>query len=156
MIALKNVLVTTDFSEASAAAVEHGCTLAAAFGASLHLLHVVTEPLHEIWGGYAAGADFLDIVAQLQADARKRLAQLTSEEEERSGRVVVTTAWGDPNEEILAYARRHAIDLIVCGTHGRRGWDRVLTGSVAERIVRLAPCPVLTVRPVCERTVAAA
>jgi nucleotide-binding universal stress UspA family protein len=58
---------------------------------------------------------------------------------------VVATAWGDPSDEVLKYADCHDIDLVVCGTHGRRGWNHFMMGSVAERIVRLARCPVLTV-----------
>jgi nucleotide-binding universal stress UspA family protein len=55
------------------------------------------------------------------------------------------TVWGDPATEILKYARDHGIDLIICGTHGRSGFDRFALGSVAEAVVRKAPCPVLTV-----------
>lgn len=145
MIALKNVLVATDFSDCSQAAVEQARALAEPFSASLHLLHVVTDPLHEVWACYAPGADFLSLVEKLQADARKRLALLASRDEVTGGRVVLAAAWGDPGDEILKYARGHNIDLIVCGTHGRRGWDHLVMGSVAERVVRTAPCPVLTV-----------
>ena len=154
MITLKNILVPIDFNEASNAAVEHGRALAASFDASLHLLHVVTEPFHETWAGYAPGAGFLDVVDRRQAEAQKRLERLIPQTELGNGRIVVATTWGDPSDEVLKYARNHSIDLIVCGTHGRRGWDHVMMGSVAERIVRLAPCPVLTVRAV-ERAVAA-
>ena len=111
----------------------------------MHLLHVVTDPLHEVWACYAPGADFLSLVEKLQADARKRLALMASPDEVASGRVVLAAAWGDPGDEILKYARAHNVDLIVCGTHGRRGWDHLVMGSVAERVVRTAPCPVLTV-----------
>jgi nucleotide-binding universal stress UspA family protein len=145
MIALKNVLVATDFGDCSQAAVEQARALAEVFGASMHLLHVVTEPLHEVWACYAPGADFLPLVEQLQADAMKRLALLASPYEVTVGRVVLAASWGDPGDEVLKYARAHDVDLIVCGTHGRRGWDRVVMGSVAERVVRTAPCPVLTV-----------
>jgi nucleotide-binding universal stress UspA family protein len=148
MITLKNVLVATDFSECSQAAVEQAGAVAAAFDASLHVLHVVTEPLHEIWSGYVPAADFLRAVERLQAEARSRLGLTVSPEEIASGRVVVATAWGDPGDEILKYARTHDVDLIVCGTHGRRAWDHVVMGSVAERIVHLAPCPVLTTHAV--------
>jgi universal stress protein A len=154
VITLKSILVPTDFSEASSAAVEYGRALTVAFDASLHLLHVVTEPLHETWAGYAPGAEFLEAVDRLRAEAQKRLERLIPRAELGNGHIVVATAWGDPSDEVLKYARNHSIDVIVCGTHGRRGWDHVMMGSVAERIVRLAPCPVLTVHAV-ERAVAA-
>jgi nucleotide-binding universal stress UspA family protein len=144
MIALKHILVATDFSECSDAAVEQGRALAAAFDASLHLLHIVTAPLHEVWACYAPGAEFLTVVRDLEVEARRRLEELAASGDLRRDRVVVQTAWGDPSDEILQYAREHQVDLIVCGTHGRRGWDHVVMGSVAERVVRLAPCPVLT------------
>jgi nucleotide-binding universal stress UspA family protein len=145
MIALERILVATDFSECSEAAVEQGRALAGAFDASLHLLHIVTAPLHEAWACYAPGAEFLTTVRDLEGEALERLQQLTNSEERRSGRVVEATAWGDPSDEILKYAREHQVDLIVCGTHGRSGWDHMVMGSVAELLVRLAPCPVLTV-----------
>jgi nucleotide-binding universal stress UspA family protein len=156
MIRLKNVLVATDFSESSQSAVEQARALAAAFDASLHVLHVVTEPVHEIWAGYIPGADFLGTVERLQAEARTRLDLMASREELASGRVVLATPWGRPSDEILKYARTHDIDLIVCGTHGRRGWDHVVMGSVAEQVVRLASCPVLTAQAVKGRLASAA
>ena len=143
MIALKHLLVATDFSECSEVAVEHGRALAAAFGASLHLLHVVTAPVQEPWAGYTPSAEFEHVVQRLEAEARQRLEQLATGLPK--DRVVLAVVWGNPADQILEYARAHHVDLIVCGTHGRRGWDHVLMGSVAERLVRLAPCPMLTV-----------
>jgi universal stress protein A len=145
MIALKRILVATDFTECSQAAVEQGRALAAAFDASLHLLHIVTAPLQEVWACYAPGVEFLTVVRDLEAEARRRLEGVAAAGTPCRDRVIVATTWGDPSDEILKYAREHQIDLIVCGTHGRRGWDHMVMGSVAERLVRLAPCPVLTV-----------
>ena len=145
MIALNNILVATDFSDTSHAAVDRARDLAAVFGARLHMFHVVTEPLHEVWACYAPGADFLNSVGRLQERARARMLGEMTLSEMSNGRVTLTSSWGDPSDEILKYAREHDIDMIVCGTHGRRGWDHALMGSVAERVVRLGPCPVLTV-----------
>ena len=119
--------------------------MAAAFQASLHVLHVVTEPLHEAWAGYASAADLLQTVDALKDQARDRLLAELSADQQSPVEMAVATAWGDPVDEIVKYARAHQIDMIVCGTHGRSGWDHVLMGSVAERIVRVAQCPVLTV-----------
>jgi nucleotide-binding universal stress UspA family protein len=145
MITLRNVLVATDFGSASCAALEEGRALASAFDASLHVLHVVSEPLEKVWAGYASAAAFIDTLDHLQAQAQKRLEAMVPKDELTAGRVVVAVAVGDPSDQILTYARDHSIDLIVCGTHGRLGLDHLLMGSVAERIVRLAPCAVLTV-----------
>ena len=156
MISLMNVLVGTDFSDCSQTALEHGRGLAAQFNVSLHVLHVVTEPLHEVWACYAPGAGFLESVERLELEARKRMEPLTQSAELGTDRVIIATAWGEPSEQILKYARTHRIDLIVCGTHGRRGWDHMVMGSVAERVVRFAPCPVLTVTASVGEIVAAA
>ena len=145
MIALTTVLVAMDFSEAAHAALARARALAARFDASLHVFYVVTEPLREPWSGYVPAAQFIETVERLEVDAQRRLSALLSLHEPSTCRVVVATAWGDPSEQILKYAEAHRVDLIVCGTHGRCGWNRVLMGSVAERVVRLARCPVLTV-----------
>ena len=145
MIALKHILVATDFSECSEAAVEQGRALAAAFDASLHLLHVAIAPLHEPWAGDAPGEKFVHIVRRLEAQGLQRLDRVATTTGLPKNRLVLATAWGNAADEILKYAREHHADLIVCGTHGRRNWDHLFMGSVAERVVRLAPCPVLTV-----------
>jgi nucleotide-binding universal stress UspA family protein len=139
------ILVATDFSEASGVALEEGRQLAATFSAKLYLLHVVAEPLREAWIGFTPGPQFVEWCERLEADARVRLERGVPQQDVADGRIVVATAWGDPADEILRYAASHDIDLIVCGTHGRRGWNHALMGSVAERVVRFAPCPVLTV-----------
>lgn len=146
MIGLKRVLVPTDFSQTSSAALQYGVELAATFGASLHVLHVITEPLHATWACYAPGASFLGVVERFKSDAREHLEFLVPAEDVAAGRVVLATAWGDATDQILKYASEHDVDLIVCGTHGRQGWDHIALGSVAETVVRRAPCPVLTVR----------
>jgi nucleotide-binding universal stress UspA family protein len=140
MITIKNILVATDFSDSARAALANGQALAHAFNASLHVLHVVTDPLHEPWSGFVPADSLMETVERRQTEVRHRLEKMVSE-----GRAVAATAWGDAADEILKYANAHRVDLIVCGTHGRRGWDHLVTGSVAQRVVRLAACPVLTV-----------
>ena len=155
MIALKDIVVAVDFSECSDAAIERARLLAEQFGARVHLLHVVDEPFHDMWANYAPGSDFMAVVADLEADATRRLDRI-AQNRLRSTLHVVATAWGDPCAKILEYAGRLNADLIVCGTHGRTGWDHVMMGSVAERLVRLAPCPVLTVHAAREIAASAA
>ncbi len=156
MITLKTILVATDLSETSQAAFEEGRSIAAKFDAELHVLHVVADPLRETWTGFTPGPELLGVLAQSQSDARARLERMAAIGNAASPRIVIAATWGDPADEILKYARSHDIDLIVCGTHGRRGWSRVVMGSVAERIVRLAGCPVMTVNAAPDRTPAAA
>jgi len=143
MIALKRVLVPTDFSEFSDAALKYGVALARSFGASIDLLHVVTASLPDPMRNSPAGV--MGEMHDFEATARKRLASLVSSEDPVASRVSVAAVYGDPTDEILRYAYANDVDLIVCGTHGLRGWNRLMMGSVAERLVRKSPCPVLTV-----------
>jgi nucleotide-binding universal stress UspA family protein len=143
MIRLKTILVPTDFSECSEAAVKYGYALAEAFGATLHLLNVVQDPYTVPWAAEGFAAPIGDLLADWQAHAKRRLADSVPA---GAPKTVVTTQVGSPHPEIVRYATRHEIDLIVLGTHGRGPLGHMLLGSVAERVVRTAPCPVLTVR----------
>ena len=146
MIRIKNVLVATDFSEPSTVALEYGREIARTYDATLHVIHV-TEDLR--WRFAADGTPTFPTGAQedFEAAARARLDAILNDEDRTQlrARAVVNTAVNTP-EAIVAYSKAEAIDVIVMGTHGRSGFTHVLLGSVAERVVRLAPCPVLTVR----------
>lgn len=144
MINLKTILVPTDFSECSDAALRYGRALASAFGATLHLLHVVQDPYTQPWAAEAFPAPLGDMLNEWQAQARDRLCKVIPEAERPT--TMVTTVVGSPALEIVRYASEQGIDLIVIGTHGRGPFGHMLLGSVAERVVRKAPCPVLTVR----------
>ena len=138
MILLKQVLVPTDFSRASEAALTYGRALAQRFGATLHLLHVVENDFLK-----ATPSDPRALVAGTKRTLNGRLT-----EEDLIGlhaRAVLEVS-DSPAETIAEYARQERIDLIVMGTHGRSAVAQLLVGSVAERVVRTAPCPVLTVR----------
>lgn len=144
MISLKTILVPSDFSECSEAAVRYGRALASAFQARLHLLHVVQDPYTQPWAAEAFPAPIGDLLEQWQTQAGNRLAAVVPESERAN--VVVATLIGSPFFEILRYAAEQSVDLIVIGTHGRGPIGHMLLGSVAEKVVRRAPCPVLTVR----------
>lgn len=144
MIRLKTILVPTDFSECSDAAVSYGYALAEAFGATLHLLNVVQDPYTLPWAAEGFAAPIGDLLADWEAQANRRLAE--SVPAAAASKTVVKTHVGSPHSEIVRYAAHHGIDLIVLGTHGRGPLSHMLLGSVAERVVRTAPCPVLTVR----------
>jgi nucleotide-binding universal stress UspA family protein len=144
MIKLKTILVPTDFSECSEAAVKYGLELARAFDAKLHLLHVVEDPYTMPWAAEGLGRTIDEWVEQSQSECRKRL--LESVPEGDRGRVVVACPITSPCDEIIGYATDENVDLIVMGTHGRGFVAHVLLGSVVERVIRRAPCPVLSVR----------
>ena len=144
MINVKRILVPSDFSECSDAALRYGLELARRFGAKLHLLHVVQDPATQPWAAEGFVLPLLEAVDQWQKDAKIRLENSIPAEDRANA--VVTCTIASPFQEILRYATDNDIDLIVMGTHGRGGVSHVLLGSIAERVVRRAPCPVLTVR----------
>jgi nucleotide-binding universal stress UspA family protein len=147
MDALKSVLVATDFGEASKVALRYGRDVAHAFGATLHVLHVVDDlAAHRgEWSG--AVMNLKAIQVETEEAARRQLSSLVSTEDRQTlhARTVVVTS-PSPAEAILDYAGDVAADILVVGTHGRGPLGRLMMGSVAERLVRTAPCPVLTVR----------
>lgn len=145
MIALKNILVATDFGEASEAALAYGRELARTFDSTLHVLNVADDVYVRL-GGDAYTAALPDLQKDIEAAARRQLdALLVGNDEKPAVKKAVITS-SAPAACIVQYARDLAIDLIVVGTHGRGAVAHLLMGSVAERVVRTAPCPVLTVR----------
>jgi nucleotide-binding universal stress UspA family protein len=146
MIALKRILVATDFSEPADAALAYGRAFARTFGATLYLLHVVDD-MYVRFGGDAYAAVLPELQEDVEREARQRLARITAEDALRSLTVeaVVITS-GATAHAIVDYAEKENVQLIVVGTHGRGGVAHLLMGSVAERVVRTAHCPVLSVR----------
>jgi universal stress protein A len=141
------ILVPTDFSAPSDAALATAKSLAVRFGASIHLIHVLQDPYAtaafaaEIHGYIPSG-----IKESWQAQAQTQLDEQLSAAERTQFRATTTVLFGPSAKSIVEYAHDHAMNLIVMGTHGRAGVAHLLIGSVAERVVRTAECPVLTVR----------
>jgi len=147
MIAINNILVATDFGEASDSALRYGRELAGRFGATLHVLHVAENMYVTTFGAETFAAVVPEMQQEIEAAARKRLDEALIDSDgsgPRTKAVVMTSS--SPAYAIVDYARDHAVDLIVMGTHGRGALAHLVMGSVAERVVRLASCPVLTVR----------
>lgn len=138
---LEHILVPTDFSGPSAAALRYARELAKAFNSSLHLLHVVHDPVTE-----AFGYPRTDFVSAWERNAAVSLRALLPEAEGATFRARWVTRIGRPVDEILRYVEEYEIDLVVMGTHGRGAIGHLLMGNVAERVVRRAGCPVLTIR----------
>jgi nucleotide-binding universal stress UspA family protein len=134
---ITRILVPTDFSRPSEQALAYARSLAQRFGASLHLLHVVNRPL--LAEGLAAEA-FIDESSDMVEVAQQRLRKQAPDA--ASANVV----FGYAAKSIVQHASQLGVDLIVMGSHGRTGIAHILLGSVAEAVVRTAPCPVLTVR----------
>ena len=145
-IDIKRILLPTDFSSNSATATKYACELATKFDAELHVLHALEVHLAST-PGFGIGLALPQYVPEPRAAAEKALAGVLDPQRVVGRKVVQTVVEGSPKVEIILYARTQAIDLIVMATHGRSGLAHVLIGSVAESVVRTAPCPVLTVRP---------
>lgn len=139
MIKLKRVLVATDFGAAADSALQYGRTLTRTFGGELHVLHVIDNLS-------VYGVILREEQQDLECMARSRTEALIDEEDRRElhARTTTTTS-NNPASIIVEYARAHAIDLIVMGTHGHGPIGHLFIGNVAEHVVRTAPCPVLTV-----------
>jgi universal stress protein A len=138
---ITRILVPTDFSRPSEQALDYASGLARQFGASLHLLHVVNRPL--LAEGLAAEAYISEapaIGSDMVRDAEERFRTLAPDA------ASTDVVFGYAAKTIVDYASRLGVDLIVMGSHGRTGIAHLMLGSVAEAVVRTAPCPVLTVR----------
>ncbi len=146
MVAIRRILVPTDFSDPAAAALRYGRALAEEFGSTLYLMHIVPEPYVYPWGTEVSTLPLVDLLAQSETQASERLKALADDTGALSGRIKTATAIGTPVDRILQYQADEGIDLIVMGTHGRGAVGHLLLGSVAERIVRRSPVPVLTVK----------
>ena len=136
MTGFTHVLHPTDFSEASLAACEKAVDLARQCGAKLTVLHVYANPLM---------AEGFAYVPDPRPELERMLGDVANEELPIA--VARELRVGAPAETIVEFAREHNCDLIVMGTHGRTGLSHLLMGSVAENVVRHAPCPVMVVRP---------
>lgn len=148
---ITRILVPTDFSVHSDRALHYATTLAGRFNATVEVLHVVEDPfVAGAWTPAAAAPNIPELLDDLVAAARGRLQDLQATAREEGVRftttVLTTVLSGRPADSITEYAAAEHFDLIVMGTHGRSGVSHALLGSVAERVVRAASCPVLTVR----------
>jgi nucleotide-binding universal stress UspA family protein len=141
MIPIRRILMPTDFSETSDAALTYAMSLAQVCSASVYLLHVIRD-----LGDTVGWEPPLSLLEEQQAVAREDLSRLV-ERQPREIQVQSMVRVGFPFVEIIRYAKELDVDLIVMGTHGRGPVAHMLMGSVAEKVVRKAPCPVLTVRP---------
>jgi len=147
MAIITRVLVATDFTESADAALRYGRELASEFGASLDLLHVAPDLAAGVMGLQGFSDDLGRIQTETEEAAGRQLRDLLTDEDRHqlSARAVVLTS-AKPAEAILRYARDERADLIVVGSHAHGPMAHLLLGSVADRVVRAAACPVLTVR----------
>ncbi|HSD89391.1 MAG TPA: universal stress protein [Kofleriaceae bacterium] len=141
----RSILVPTDMSEGAEEALDFACELAQKLGATVHLLNVIGIPtlgVPEL--GIGLTSTLVDTLVRENEEALEKLA-----DRKRAGALIgqVLLRTGDARDMICQTAKELGVDLVVMGTHGRRGVTRALLGSVTESVVRSAPCPVLTIRP---------
>ncbi len=146
MAEIKTLLFPVDFTESSKKVLPYVKLFQDRFGAQLHVIHVVRGA--EEFAGFEMGAAwFSTFEKELMDGAEKAMERFLEEELGNAGGIEKKVAMGDVVEEILAYAKECGADLIVLGTHGRKGLEKIMFGSVAEGVVKGASCPVLTVNP---------
>jgi len=141
----EKILFATDFSESSEHAFGYALALARQFASHLTILHVINEPV-DLRGFYVPHVSFENLEKEIEEGAEKMMAKFCSAHIQDFSRYETQIVTGIPFEEILKWAEREKSSLIVLGTQGRSGIDHLLFGSTAERVVRKAACPVVTVR----------
>jgi nucleotide-binding universal stress UspA family protein len=142
---IKSILFPTDFSEGSAEALKYAVEFANRYGAKLYVLHVIYD-VAKASGWYVPHVSMDAIYKDIQEGARKELDNFGVNELGGLKNIERIVQTGVPYQEIMSCAVKNKIDMIIIGTHGRTGIDRILFGSTAAQVVRNAPCPVLTVR----------
>ncbi len=142
---IKKILFATDFSEGSSHALPYAVDMAKHYGAKLYFVHVVYD-VAKTAGWYVPHVSIDEIYSDIERSAKAELEKTFIDEMRGLKDIERMVLKGIPYEEITKFAGDNNIDLIVLGTHGRKGIDRMLFGSTAEQVVRNAPCPVLSVR----------
>jgi nucleotide-binding universal stress UspA family protein len=143
---LRRILHPSDFSPASRAAFAKAAAMAKADRAELLLVHVLGFPTPVLGDGYVSPKIYDDLIRSMRAAGKKQLDRLVAKAKASGARASGLLLEGMPADAIVRVARSKRADLIVLGTHGRTGLARLFMGSVAERVVGAAPCPVMTVR----------
>jgi len=144
-IAIKKILCPVDFSESSAYALRYALAFAVAYDADLELLHVMEMPFLPPYSTTAA-PDLSMTIERIMQESQQALDELVERNKALHPRVTGRMVVGTPFIEIINAAKEGGVDLVVVGTHGRTGLKQILIGSVAEKVVRKSPCPVLAVK----------
>jgi nucleotide-binding universal stress UspA family protein len=142
---IKSILFPTDFSEGSSQALKYAVDMAKKYGAKLYIVHVIYD-IAKASGWYVPHVSVDQMYKDIEISAKKELERFGVEELSGIKDIERTVITGVPHEEIVNFANKNKVDIVIIATHGRKGIDRLLFGSTAAQVVRFAPCPVLTVR----------
>jgi nucleotide-binding universal stress UspA family protein len=146
MLPFKKILCPTDFSEPSYEALKAANELALHFSTELYLVHVISPaPIAEASTDYSGTPD-LSVLEEMETSAKNLLQRIVKRRVPKELHTHQIIVLGGAADEIIRIGEKEKVDLIVIATHGQTGWRHLVFGSVAERVVRLAPCPVLTIR----------
>ena len=145
MLPLEKIICSTDFSEPSFEGLKAADELAGHFGAQVILLHAIA-PMPTMPGiGAPTGFHIPPVLKDMEGKAAEELERIKAEKMNRGSDTRTMVIYGKPADEIVRIATEEKADIIVIATHGQSGWKRLISGSVTERIVRMASCPVLAV-----------
>lgn len=145
MVEINKVVIPVDFSSNMDKVVDYGLSIADKLGAKALFFHVLND-----FQGYdmmLVHPSFIGMTKDLEQKAEERMANLVKDHEQREAGVKGQVVVGDAADEIINYAKLENADMIIIGTHGTKGLERVLMGSTADQIVKKAPCPVLVYNP---------
>lgn len=145
MFTVTSLLVPTDFSDNANKALEYTKEIARGSKSVIHLIHVVEPVVYPADWSYAQ-VGFADLEQELQDNSEKELAKIADQLTSQGYTVKTAVRRGRASDEICSYAAENSISIIAIGTHGRSGFEHFLFGSTTERVLRKAPCPVLSVR----------
>ncbi len=149
MIKIKRILFPTDFSDFSKHALKYAKAFAREFEAKLYVLHVMEysiDPSLFYMKYFPMELPLTDYYKKADDETKKELEALVSDEERKAYKIETVVVQGSPFQEIIQFAESAQIDLITIATHGRTGISHTFFGSTAEKVVRKAPCPVLSIR----------
>jgi nucleotide-binding universal stress UspA family protein len=147
MIKIKKILYPTDFSESSLEALKYALSFAKEYRAKLVILHVINENIFTESLNLPRVVSIDTLEKEMVREAEKRMKSLLPAATRKTVERETVILKGAPFLEIIRFAREKDIDLIIIGTHGRSGFQQIIFGSTAEKVVRKAPCPVLSVKP---------
>jgi nucleotide-binding universal stress UspA family protein len=141
----KKILCPLDFSEFTDEIVDYAVSIAGKFGAELHFLHVIPNlNYYTPYESFLTPENLIALESSIETEVGKDFDKIMKKIDMPVKKVIKN---GAPFVEIIEYVKAESIDLVVMGTHGRSGIEHILIGSVAEKVVRKSPCPVLTIRP---------
>jgi nucleotide-binding universal stress UspA family protein len=147
MIKIKKILYPTDFSESSLEALKYALSFAKEYRAKLVILHVINENIFTESLNLPRVVSIDTLEKEMVREAEKRMKSLIPAATRKTVERETVILKGAPFLEIIRFARENDVDLIIIGTHGRSGFQQIIFGSTAEKVVRKAPCPVLSVKP---------